>query len=454
MSVFQDRNPATGECIAEIPITTPEELSASVERARRASFAWASTPAEERFACLVRVAEGIGRQEDELADLVTREMGKPRTDALGEVQGYASSIAETLEEVRIAIEPESFGDDGTQVVRDPHGVVAAITPWNFPVGMPVSILIPALATGNTVVFKPSEHVPLCGAKLAEILQAELPDGVLELVQGAGDVGAALVESDVDMIGFTGSRETGVAIMRAASGGLKRLVLELGGKDPLVVFGDADLDAAAECAVRHSLRNTGQVCCSVERVYVADEVADEFEQRVAEKAKAWSHGDGFEEGVRMGPLVSEEGRAKVTEQVRDAVRNGARLVLGGTCDEGPGWFYPATVLADVNADLKIHNDETFGPVVSLSRFDGNEEEAVRLANDTPYGLGASVFTADVERGRRVARRIRAGQIGVNRYLGGASGTPWVGARQSGFGFLGGVEGHRQFTSPKTISVAGA
>ena len=312
----------------------------------------------------------------------------------------------------------------------------------------------ALATGNTVVFKPSEHVPLSGAKIAEILNAELPAGVLELVQGAGEVGAALVEADIDMIGFTGSRDTGMAIMRAASGGLKRLVLELGGKDPLVVFADADLDAAAECAVRHSLRNTGQVCCSVERVYVADEVAEKFEELVTDKARAWSHGDGFEEGVQMGPLVSSEGRDKVTAQVRDAVNGGARLLLGGNADDGPGWFYPATVLADISPELRIHNDETFGPVVSLSRFDGNEDEAVRLANDTPYGLGASVYTGDIERGRRVAGRIRAGQVGVNRYLGGAAGTPWVGARQSGFGFLGGVEGHRQFTSPKSISVADA
>jgi succinate-semialdehyde dehydrogenase / glutarate-semialdehyde dehydrogenase len=454
MSVFQDCNPATGECIAEIPITSPAELQASVQRARAAASAWSAMPAEERFACLARAADGFGKQQDELADLITREMGKPRGDALGEVQGYANGIAETLEEVRIAIEPESFGDDGTLVVRDPHGVVAAITPWNFPVGMPLSILIPALATGNTVVFKPSEHVPLCGAKIAEILNAELPAGVLELVQGAGEVGAALVEADIDMIGFTGSRDTGMAIMRAASGGLKRLVLELGGKDPLVVFADADLDAAAECAVRHSLRNTGQVCCSVERVYVADEVAEKFEELVTDKARAWSHGDGFEEGVQMGPLVSSEGRDKVTAQVRDAVNGGARLLLGGNADDGPGWFYPATVLADISPELRIHNDETFGPVVSLSRFDGNEDEAVRLANDTPYGLGASVYTGDIERGRRVAGRIRAGQVGVNRYLGGAAGTPWVGARQSGFGFLGGVEGHRQFTSPKSISVADA
>jgi acyl-CoA reductase-like NAD-dependent aldehyde dehydrogenase len=295
-------------------------------------------------------------------------------------------------------------------------------------------------------------VPLTGALLAELLQEELPAGVLELVQGGGEVGAALVDADVDMVGFVGSRATGVRIMEAASKGLKRLVLELGGKDPMVVFEDADLDAAARCAVQQSLRNTGQVCCSIERVFVAAQVARVFEEKVLALARDWRHGDGFADGVQMGPLVSVEQRAKVQGQVDDALARGARLLLGGATPEGPGAFYPATVLAGVTPDQRVYSEETFGPVVSLSTFDGDEDEAVRLANDTPYGLGANVWTRDAARGQRVARRVRAGQVGVNRYLGGAPGTPWVGARQSGFGFLGGVDGHKQFTTPKTISTA--
>ena len=451
---LRDLNPATGEVIAEIPITTPAQLDAAVARARAAAPAWAALPVDERLALLRGAAARFEQRAEELGDLITREMGKTTKSAVSEVKTWGGEIRIVLDHVAQALEPEVHESRGTdvRVVREPHGVVAAIAPWNFPVGMPLEIVVPALATGNTVVFKPSEHVPLCGAEVAKILGADLPDGVLELVQGAGDVGARLVAGDVDMIAFVGSRATGKKIMQSAADSLKRLVLELGGKDPMIVFADADLDRAADCAVEHSLRNTGQVCCSVERVYVADEIADEFEQLVKDKAAGWRHGPGADPGVKMGPMISDEQRAKVARQVDDALQGGARLVLGGSRDEGPGWFYPATVLADVDASLRIQSEETFGPVVCLSRFSGDEEEAVELANDTDYGLGANVWTRDLGRGRRVADRIRAGQVGVNRYLGGTPGTPWVGARQSGFGFLGGIEGHRQFTVPKTISIA--
>jgi acyl-CoA reductase-like NAD-dependent aldehyde dehydrogenase len=454
MRVIRDLNPSTGELLAEVPVTTPEELAAAVGRARAAQEGWAECPYEQRAERLARAAEALAARRGELADTMTREMGKLRASAEGEVAGYARGVPGVLDEARRALEPEHYpgGDTDSVVVREALGVVAAITPWNFPLGMPLDILVPALATGNTVVFKPSEHVPLTGALLAELLQEELPAGVLELVQGGGEVGAALVDADVDMVGFVGSRATGVRIMEAASKGLKRLVLELGGKDPMVVFEDADLDAAARCAVQQSLRNTGQVCCSIERVFVAAQVARVFEEKVLALARDWRHGDGFADGVQMGPLVSVEQRAKVQGQVDDALARGARLLLGGATPEGPGAFYPATVLAGVTPDQRVYSEETFGPVVSLSTFDGDEDEAVRLANDTPYGLGANVWTRDAARGQRVARRVRAGQVGVNRYLGGAPGTPWVGARQSGFGFLGGVDGHKQFTTPKTISTA--
>lgn len=456
MKTYANLDPATGETIAEIPVTSSADLQAAVRRARDAQPAWQALGVAARCEMLAGVRAALEDAAEELADLTTREMGKPRTDAIREVKGWAAGIEKELEEIAIAVAPEDFPSDGatTQLVRVPHGVVGVITPWNFPVGMPLQILLPALATGNTAVFKPSEMVPLTGQRVAELIQALVPEGVLELVHGEGDVGAALVESDIDMVGFTGSRETGMRIMESAARGLKRLVLELGGKDPMVVFEDADLDAAAECAVRHSLRNTGQVCCAVERVYVAESIAEDFERRVVEKAKEWKAGNGFEEGSAMGPLVNPEQREKVVAHVDDAVKSGARLLLGGETPEGPGNFYPATVLADVGQDMRITREETFGPVVSLTQFSGDEKEAIQLANDTPYGLGASVFSGDEARGERVADAMRAGQVGINRYLGGAPGTPWVGARQSGFGFLGGIEGHRQFTTPKTISRATA
>ncbi len=452
MSTIKNLNPSTGELLAEITCATVEEVQAAVARARAAQPAWEALGLEERCRVLGGIADGLAQRSDELADLATKEMGKLRGDAKREVAGFTSMVKAELAEVLEALAPQSFTTktNVTELVRMPHGVVAAITPWNFPVGMPLQILGPALAAGNTVVFKPSEHVPLTGRLVAEIVQACVPEDVLVLVEGAGETGAALVEADIDMVGFVGSRETGKRIMESAAQGLKRLVLELGGKDPLVVFADADLDAAADCAVRHSLRNTGQVCCAVERVYIEESAAAAFEEKVTALAADWKHGDGFDETSQMGPLVSEGQRDKVVAQVDAAVAEGARLVLGGSCPEGPGWYYPATVLADVSSEQRISHEETFGPVVSISVFDGSEGEAIRLANDTPYGLGANVFSGDSERGARVAARMQAGQVGINQYLGGAPGTPWVGARQSGFGFLGGPEGHLQFTWPKSIS----
>ncbi|MCB9915333.1 MAG: aldehyde dehydrogenase [Planctomycetes bacterium] len=452
MSTLRDLNPATGECLAEIPVTSSAELHAAVARARAAQPAWGALTVEERAARLEPLGAALAAAADELADLATREMGKPRAQALGEAQGWAKHALVELAEVVEALQPERHetARSVTTLVRAPLGVVAAITPWNFPVGMPLQILVPALAAGNAVVFKPSEHVPLVGAKLAALLQPLVPAGVFELVQGDGRVGAELVAADVDMVGFVGSRATGKRIMESASKELKRLVLELGGKDPLVVMADADVAAAAECAVRHSLRNSGQVCCSVERVYVAAPIAAEFERQVVEKARAWRCGDGFDAEVDMGPMVSVEQRAKVAEQVDAALAGGARLAFRGEVPSGPGAWYPATVLADVGEELAISREETFGPVVSLSVFSGDEDEGVRLANATPYGLGANVYTGDAARGVRMAARIHAGQVGVNQYLGSAPGLPWVGARQSGFGFLGGKEGHRQFTVPKSIS----
>lgn len=447
-----NRNPATGELLGETPCATSAEVHGAVARARGAQRAWALESVDDRCGRLEAAAAAMGERCEELATWITREMGKPLRDARREVQGWVSHTRELCAEVREAMRSEIIDteDSRCELVRDAHGVVAAIAPWNFPVAMPLSMLLPALGTGNTVVFKPSEHVPGTGALLAEIFGAHLPGDVLQCIQGDGEVGAALVESEVDMVAFVGSRATGERIMRSASGGLKRLVLELGGNDPLVVFADADLDEAADCAVRHGLRNTGQVCCSVERIYVEDSIVEAFTEKVLEKAKAWSHGDGMEEGVRMGPLVSEEQRSKVEAHVRDAESRGARVLLGGAIPGGEGWFYPSTVLEGIDHDWPIAREETFGPVVGITGFSGEESEAIRLANDTPYGLGANVYTGDLDRGLRIARGIRSGQVGVNRYLSSAPGTPWVGARQSGFGFLGGIEGHRQFTSPKSIA----
>jgi succinate-semialdehyde dehydrogenase/glutarate-semialdehyde dehydrogenase len=451
-ATFEDIDPATGEVIATVEITSAAEIEATVARAQAAWSGWAATPLEQRLEMLRKGCAAMYAMRDEMAQMIVREMGKVLPDAEGEIEGWWGSLDGTFAEYSEAFAPEvtAFKRHRTTRYRDAHGVVAAVAPWNFPMRMPIGIVMPALAAGNAVVLKPTEHAPMVGAMIVEAFAPHLPKDVIQLVQGEGATGAALVASDVDMVGFVGSRATGSAIMSASAPTLKRMVLELGGKDPLIVLADADLDAAAKCAVTHALRNTGQVCCSVERVYVADSIADAFEAKVVELAAKWTHGSGFEAGVRMGPMVSKGQRAKCHAQVEDAVAKGARLLMGGTIPDGDGAFYPATVVADIPANSTLLTEETFGPVVCLYRYDGSEQESVRLGNDSIYGLAANVYSADEAKAARIAKQLRFGQIGINRYISSAPGSPWVGARQSGHGYLGGIEGHRQFSSPKSVT----
>jgi succinate-semialdehyde dehydrogenase/glutarate-semialdehyde dehydrogenase len=452
VDVINDVNPASGEYFAEIPSSTYQEIELAIFAARGSQRGWAQLSFAERAECLIAGGKNLEQRSEKIAALVTKEMGKLYTEALKEIKGWASSIPAKVEEARQALEAILLhGETSTTIiVREPIGVVGAITPWNFPVGMPIELIIPALAVGNTVVFKPSEHVPLVGEEIFKCFSKELPDHVLNLLQGKGNVGAQLVSSDIDMVAFVGSQRAGIDIMYRASKSLKRLILELGGKDPMLVFADADLEMAAEIAVRESLRNTGQICNSIERIYIDQSVQHRFESLVIERARTWQY-EGAQENIKMGPLVNAEQRIKVDKQVKDAIQKGATLLLGGFIPEGEGFFYPATVLSGVTQDMQIAREETFGPVICLITFNGNEEDAVLLANDSEYGLCATIFTKDMDRAERIAREIRCGQIGINRYLGDAPGSPWVGARKSGIGFLGTVEGVCQFTLPKSISI---
>jgi acyl-CoA reductase-like NAD-dependent aldehyde dehydrogenase len=298
-----------------------------------------------------------------------------------------------------------------------------------------------------VVFKPSEETPLCGQAYADVLNEVLPPHVLLVVHGADEVGKALVRSDVDMVAFTGSREVGKHIMREASATLKRLVLELGGKDPMIVLEDADLEKAAKFAAHNSFRNAGQVCVSTERIFVLDSVADSFEKALASVAAAMTVGPGSD-GADVGPMVNARQRDHVLAQVDAAVAAGARVVAGGSHRDN---FVTPTVLTDVGDDMEIAREETFGPVACVTRV-ASVDEAVARANDTEFGLGAVVFGRDEERAAAVARRLTAGMIGINRSVGGVAGTPWVGARQSGFGFHKSRDGHRQFTQTRVVTRA--
>jgi succinate-semialdehyde dehydrogenase/glutarate-semialdehyde dehydrogenase len=317
--------------------------------------------------------------------------------------------------------------------------------------MPNWMVLPALAAGNTVLFKPSEETPLCGQAYAEILGEHLPPGVLTVVHGDDEQGKALVNSDVDLIAFTGSREVGKHILKTASDGLKRVILELGGKDPMIVLDDADLDEAAKFAAWNGFRNAGQVCVSTERIYVHRQVFDEFQERLAAEAEGLVIGDGLADGTSVGPMVNDTQRLHVLEQIDEALAGGARSITGDDHDQAP--FIKPTVLANVDEDLCIAKDETFGPVVCLTPVD-SDDEAVAKANATPFGLGAVVFGGDPQRANKVGRRLSAGMIGINRGCGGIKGTPWVGAAESGYGFHKGRDGHRQFTQARVLSSAGA
>jgi succinate-semialdehyde dehydrogenase/glutarate-semialdehyde dehydrogenase len=446
-------NPATGQVISKVPCTLPDELDVMIQRSVQAQLAWSQTPVETRVQILRNGLEALSKHEKELAAMIVSEMGKPLAQAVEEVD-FAVHKKDYLDLLQTSLLPKQFGS--SVVVRQALGVVAVLSPWNFPADEILLLMLPALGSGNTVILKPSEVAPETGKMVFEALASVLPESVLQLAQGDGAVGSHLVgHSSVNMIAMTGSTATGTKIIQAAAPKLKRLVLELGGKDPMVVFGDADLDKAAKDAVEYSLSNTGQVCCSIERIYVDESVYDDFQQRVALCAANYKVGNGMDPGVNVGPLVSATQRDKVKEHVEDALQKGAKLLHQSDVPASDAsqetCFYPVTVLADVSENMQMYREETFGPVVALTPFDGSEETAIRLANDTEYGLASCVYTQDLEKARRVASRIHAGQVGINCYAleNMSVFCPWVGHKMSGFGFHSGEEGFYNFSVPKSI-----
>jgi len=451
-TVIEDRNPATGEIIQTLPCADENEVREAVARARAASPRWAAMGLSGRLAVLERIAVRFENEEliETLAQLITIEMGKPISNSRREAASMASSLRRlsALAADALATVETREGDMISRLSREPVGVVAAITPWNFPLGMAREVIVPALVAGNTIVFKPSELVPLCGAALFVEFIAELPIDVMVLTQGAEATGKALVSADIDMVGFVGSVSAGQHIMKACASGLKRLVLELGGKDPMIVCADADLEQAADFAVKESFRNSGQVCCSVERVYVESAVADRFAELVVERAGTITAGNGLDD-VFMGPMSSAAQRDHVAAQVDEARERGAQVLVGGAVRPGPGLFYEPTVVAAADESMEIMNEETFGPVVTLRTVDSGEQ-AVELANDSPFGLGASVWCGDRQRGLALAGGLQVGQVGLNQGLGSAGDPPWAGVKHSGFGFLGSPDGYRMFSRPLTLS----
>ncbi|MFO0829989.1 MAG: aldehyde dehydrogenase family protein [Phycisphaerales bacterium] len=447
--VLRSLDPATGDEVGSVPITPEHEIPLVVRRAKTAQRSWGAMTLDERAALLRPAVARLRARAEAIAQLVTREMGKPIADARNEVNACVDGFDETIDDCIEALRPEVREDARVRstLVFDALGVCVAITPWNFPVMMPQDCVLPALMAGNAVIMKPSEETPLCAFEWMKCVAEGVPGDALQIVFGDETQGKALVAADVQLIAFTGSRAAGKHILQSAGAGLKRVILELGGKDPLIVLDDADLDAAAAFAARNSFRNAGQVCVSTERIYVQRAVAAEFERKVAEKAKTLKQGRGIDDGVAIGPMVNARQKAHVLRQIDSAVRQGACVLAGNEPRDGN--FVAPTVLVDVRQEMEIMREETFGPVACIVRFD-EVDQAIRWANDSPYALGGAVFGRDVGRAEDVARRLDSAMVGVNQGCGGAKGTPWVGAKQSGYGFQAGREGHRQFAQVRVIS----
>ncbi len=442
-------NPFSHATVGSLPLTPLSEIPAIVGRARLAAGGWKSISVTERIARLKPAAARLKMEAARLGGLSSAEMGKPLVEAIGEANYCADGFVAELESIAAALQPFMREDERTisTIHFEPLGVVAAITPWNFPILMLQQSVLPALIAGNTVVTKPSEVSPLVAHEYYAILNEFLPKDVLINVTGDGAQGKALVASNVDLIVFTGSRTTGAHIAAAAGARLARVILELGGKDPLVVLDDADIAGAADFAARNSFRNAGQVCVSTERIYVDRKVARAFESAVVERAALLKLGDPADPTTSIGPMSSARQKSLVERHIQGALKDGARLLFGNRTQEGN--FVEPTVLAGVNHSMEIMREETFGPVACIMEFD-SIDQAVSLANDSPFGLGAAVFGADESRATNVAERLSTGMVGVNRGCGGAEGCPWVGAKQSGVGFHSGVEGHRQFAQFRVLS----
>ncbi|MBB4195361.1 MULTISPECIES: NAD-dependent succinate-semialdehyde dehydrogenase [Rhizobium] len=456
---FDVLNPATGELLASLPDMGAAETRTAIDAAHAAQPAWAARPAKERSVILRKWFDLIVANADELAAILTAEMGKPFPEARGEIlyaAAYIEWYAEEAKRIYGETIPAPSNDKRMIVIKQPVGVVGTITPWNFPAAMIARKIAPALAVGCTVVSKPAEQTPLTAIALAVLAeQAGIPAGVFNLIVGLDGpaIGRELCGNEkVRKISFTGSTEVGRILMRQCADQIKKVSLELGGNAPFIVFDDADLDAAVEGAIASKYRNAGQTCVCANRLYIQSNVYDAFAAKLAAKVAAMSVGDGFKPGVEIGPLIDEQGLAKVEDHVGDALAKGANVLTGGKRLDGTGTFFAPTVLTGVTRGMTVAREETFGPVAPLFRFE-TAEDVIAQANDTEFGLAAYFYAGDLKKVWRVAEALEYGMIGINTGLMSSETAPFGGIKQSGLGREGSRHGADDYLEMKYLCIGG-
>lgn len=456
-ATFTVRNPATGEPLATVADASPADGLRALDAAVEAQAAWAATPARQRAEVLRALFEAVTARADDLALLMTLEMGKVLAESRGEV-AYGAEFFRWFSEEAVRIggryTPAPAGTGRILVDKMPVGPCLAITPWNFPLAMGTRKIGPALAAGCTMIVKPAAETPLTMLLLGQLCaDAGVPDGVLAVLptSRAGALTAPLLaDPRLRKLTFTGSTGVGKALLAQSATGLLRTSMELGGNAPFVVFDDADLDAAVDGAMLAKLRNGGEACTAANRFHVQNSVREEFGARLTERMRAMTLGPGTDPDAKLGPLINPDQVATVRELVGDAVDRGAVLRLGGVEPAGPGYFYPATVLTEVPADARILREEVFGPVAAIHGFE-TEADGIAAANDTEYGLAAYIYTRDLDRALRVASALEAGMVGVNRGVISDAAAPFGGVKSSGFGREGGIEGIDEYLETKYIAL---
>src|SRR4051812_7891757 len=451
-------DPSTGQSIAEVADATPDDAKAALDAACAVQGEWAAHPPRERGEILRRAFEAMTANADDLALVMTLEMGKPIAESKAEIT-YAAEFLRWFSEEAVRIEgrfataPNGVGRLIT--MKQPVGPCYAITPWNFPAAMGTRKIGPAIAAGCTMVIKPAQQTPLSMLALVKILEeAGLPKGVLSVVtsSSSSDVSKPVIgDPRLRKLTFTGSTEVGRTLVEQSAQGLLRTSMELGGNAPFLVFADADVDAAVEGAVIAKMRNIGEACTAANRFHVAERLQDEFTEKLAAKLGDMKVGRGTEEDVKVGPLIDDKQRGIVADLVEDAISKGAQAVVGGHKRDGAGYFYDPTVLAGVPEDARLLKEEIFGPVAPVIGFD-DEDAAIAAANDTEYGLVAYVYTSNLKRAFRVCEQLQTGMVGLNQGMVSNASAPFGGVKQSGFGREGGREGIDEYLSIKYVAMA--